>query len=58
MFVFCQIPGAWRAENDQNDDPNDHGSFYNFMNSVATNYTILIVGSIIAGFGEAIIWTA
>lgn len=51
MVVFCQIPGAWRALNNQNDDPNDHSGFYNFMNNATTIKSILVVGSVLAGIG-------
>ena len=58
MVVFCQIPGAWRALNNQNDNPDDHSSFYNFMNDSTTVKVVLFFGSVAAGTGQALLWTA
>ena len=55
MVAFCQVVSAWKAATDGQDD---HTDFQKFLFNNNVMITILILGSVFAGFGQAIIWVA
>ena len=58
MVVFSQTIPAWRVQENQSQDPEPQSDFVHFLFKDGVIITILVLGSVLAGFGQAIIWVA
>jgi len=51
-----QVFSSWRAQQTDFDRSLEHGWFYNFCENRTVVITVLVISSILCGFGQAIIW--
>ena len=58
MVVFSQTVPAWRAQENESVDPEPQSDFVKFLFKDSVIITILVLGSVLAGFGQATIWVA
>ena len=42
----------------QDQDPEAHGQFWNFLHDKNTSIVIMIIGNMIGGFAQGLLWTA